>query len=70
MMGTLAKLELEKICPVNYRKNEDLKGTLFYMASNQVKGLVLEAKCKLYGMSEPNFFELIRKKQNNIVMHV
>ena len=59
---------LHKNCHSKYGNNSDLKGTLYFMASNRVKGLSLDANCALYAISEPNFFRLLRDKQQKMFM--
>ena len=62
----LANEQLHSACHSVYTNNSDLKGTLFHMASNRVKGLSLDSNCALYAISEPNFFRVIRAKQNKM----
>ena len=62
-----ANQELEKGCHKKPANNSDLKGTMFHMASNTVKGFTLDTNCSLYAISEPSFFKLIRDKQKNII---
>ena len=62
----LANEQLHSACHSVYTNNSDLKGTLFYMASNRVKGLALDSNCALYAISELNFFRVMRAKQNKM----
>ena len=61
-----ANRELDKTCHSLYTRNAQLIGTVFYMASDNVKGLLLDPKCTLFAISEPYFFQLIHYRQRNI----
>ena len=48
------------------KKKSFFIGTPFFMASKKVKALSLDSQCYLYGISEPNFFKLMRMKQSKM----
>lgn len=63
----LANYQLEKNCHKTYLDNSNLKGTVYFMASDAVKGVSLDPNCTLYAISEPYFFRLIRLKQRMLL---
>ena len=58
-----ANKALKAKCNAHFVDNESLKGTPMHMAHHMVKAYDINANCTFYAISEPAFYNLIKKQQ-------